>query len=992
MLAAGLSGLAALLAAPIVGPNLGAISGPEVLLAPLTAAVVAQMDNLPLCVITALGIGVFEQGMLWNYPRSTTVDLGLFVVVIVALLLQRRRYTRVAEDTLASGSEATEVRPIPDAIKRLPEVRAARIGAAVALAAVLLVVPIALAQSTLVQWAFFAVYGILAVSLVVLTGWGGQISLGQFAFAGVGAATTAALLVSARIDLFIALIAAAFVGAITAALIGLPALRIPGLFLAVATLAFGVPVSTWLLNYANFPTLTPSLITRPILFKRYDLHGGLAFYYLCLAGLALAVVTAWNFRRTRPGRALIAVRENERAAAAFSISPMRQKLTAFAFSGALAGLAGGLYAVAIEGMPFGGFPPLLSLLVFTMVVIGGAASLLGALVGTLYFQVCNDYLHGAAQLLATGGGLVVLLMFLPGGMARAIYWARDRALVWAATRRGLSVPTLTDLGDAAEATAAPEGSGHSDRGLVVCHGVDASYGHVQVLFGVDVAVEDGEIVALLGTNGAGKSTVLRVIAGLMPARAGTVVFDGRDITRLGPVERVRAGLVTVPGGRGVFGSLTVDENLRLGGWLARGDDEFVRSTMGRIWRLFPRLADRRGSKASLLSGGEQQMLTIAMALLCRPKVLMVDELSLGLAPAVVAELLDVMRNLNAEGVTVIVVEQSLNVATDLAHNAVFMEKGQVRFRGPMAKLVKRPDLARSVFLRAAASTIAPSSSRGAVSGEPALEIAGVSKAFGGVVAVDDITLDVRAGEVLGIIGPNGSGKTTLLDVCSGFLPADHGTISFDRTDVTGLSPARRADLGLGRVFQDARLFPGLTVRENIAVALERHIEVRDPIANVARLAAAAASEREVQARVAELIETVGLPRYADAFVAELSTGTRRIVELACALAHQPSVLLLDEPSSGIAQRESEALAELLLGLRDTTGAAMVVIEHDIPLVSAISDDLCCLHLGRVIARGPAKAVLSDPEVVACYLGRDRTTIERSGPRRRSLKREVGVHA
>jgi branched-chain amino acid transport system ATP-binding protein len=180
------------------------------------------------------------------------------------------------------------------------------------------------------------------------------------------------------------------------------------------------------------------------------------------------------------------------------------------------------------------------------------------------------------------------------------------------------------------------------------------------------------------------------------------------------------------------------------------------------------------------------------------------------------------------------------------------------------------------------------------------------------------------------------------------------------------------------MFQDARLFPSLTVTETLAVALERHVEVREPVACALRLGAVVDSEAAVAERVDQLIESMGLSRYRDAFVSELSTGTRRVVELACALAHEPSVLLLDEPSSGIAQRETEALGALLLQVREETGAAFVVIEHDVPLVSSISDRLVCMHLGGIIASGAPGAVLSDPGVISSYLGDSPESIARSG--------------
>jgi branched-chain amino acid transport system ATP-binding protein len=198
-------------------------------------------------------------------------------------------------------------------------------------------------------------------------------------------------------------------------------------------------------------------------------------------------------------------------------------------------------------------------------------------------------------------------------------------------------------------------------------------------------------------------------------------------------------------------------------------------------------------------------------------------------------------------------------------------------------------------------------------------------------------------------------------------------------DVTGTGPARRARLGLGRSFQDARLFPAMTVEETIAVALERWVTVSNPLSAALHLPSWFRSERKVGLGVDELIELLSLEAYRTKFIRELSTGSRRVVDLACVVAHRPTVVLLDEPSSGIAQRESEALGPLLIRIRDTLGASLLVIEHDMPLLTGIADRMIALDQGEVLVEGPPDTVLHDPDVIASYLGDTQTAIDRSGP-------------
>ncbi len=536
--------------------------------------------------------------------------------------------------------------------------------------------------------------------------------------------------------------------------------------------------------------------------------------------------------------------------------------------------------------------------------------------------------------------------------------------------------------------------------------LDASYGPVQILFGLDLDITQGEIVALLGTNGAGKSTLFKCVTGLLPVQRGTITFDGIDITNKATNDIAADGVVMMPGGKSVFPTLSVRDNLRLACWMKRKDPQAIAEAEERVLGMFPRLGERIDQLAGDLSGGEQQMLAISQALIPDPKLLLIDELSLGLAPTIVGQLIDVVHQIHETGLTIVVVEQSINVALRLAQRAVFMEKGEFRFTGPTADLLERPDILRSVFIAGAGmgddepapkprarrkrgEPITVEAERPAPSAEPVrvppaadapvvLECRDVLKRFGGITAVDNVNLELRRGQILGLIGQNGAGKTTLFDCVSGFLPVDGGKILLQGNDITDLPPHQRAALGLGRSFQEARLFPSLTTEETLKLARERHLLSRGMLAAAFGQPVAKESERDVEDTVDFLVALMGLDAFREKLTGELSTGTRRIVELACLLAADPAVIVLDEPSGGVAQRETEALGPLLQRVQVFTGASILVIEHDMPLLQAICDELYALELGGVIAKGTPAEVLAHPRVIESYLGTDDAAINRSG--------------
>jgi ABC-type branched-subunit amino acid transport system ATPase component/ABC-type branched-subunit amino acid transport system permease subunit len=275
------------------------------------------------------------------------------------------------------------------------------------------------------------------------------------------------------------------------------------------------------------------------------------------------------------------------------------------------------------------------------------------------------------------------------------------------------------------------------------------------------------------------------------------------------------------------------------------------------------------------------------------------------------------------------------------------------------------------------TSLAPAKRAPLPDGKPVLSTSNIRVGFGGVAAVDGVAIEVMPYEIVGLIGTNGAGKSTLMNAIGGFVPAT-GTVELLGRDVSTLAPARRASVGLGRTFQAATLFPELTVTETVQVALEARGHT-GLLSSALWLPKSIKSERAKKSEADDLIDFLGLGRYADAFIGDLSTGTRRIVELAGLLALDARVLCLDEPTAGVAQRETEAFGPLIQEIRRELGASMLIIEHDMPLIMGISDRVYCLETGRVIAAGTPSAVRDDPRVVASYLGTDERAIERSDP-------------
>ena len=716
--------------------------GPFTLTKALAAAVIAGMVSFPRAMIAGVAIGVLQNIIGFNFFNDPgLIDFIIFIGVAVALWFQ----SRSSDNSVISF--APKIRPVPEALRSIWWIRhMSRIAMIVLLALTVAVTAthqwnpfLDIKSSQFLTYTLIVGFAICAASVTVVTGWSGQLSLSQMAFAGIGALTAAGLTRGIEVDIgwrsarflqfhapsvpaVASILIATFTTAAIAALVGVGALRVRGLLLAVSTFAFAIAAQQYIYARPFFSNRRSSVKFDRGSILGIDLTDQRAFFYFSLAGLVIVLMLLARLRNSGVGRRTIAVRDNADTAAAYTVNPTRVKLIAFALAGGIAGFGGAILGNLVRNIRYTEalFQVQDSLKVVSIVVIGGLGSVAGPLLGALWVEGLPAFWRSneLVPLFTSSIGLLVILMYFPGGFVQIAYGFRGTVIDWAERRHDL--PEIT------------------------------------------------------------KSAVA-------PPSA---------VTR---------------------------------------------------------------------------------------------EKAVGDIPEVV-----------------------------LATKEVTVH-------------------------------------------------------FGGNFAVSHVDIEVHRNEIVGLIGTNGAGKSTLMNAVGGFVPST-GSIQLMGRNISRLSPQRRASCGLGRTFQSAALFPELTVRETVKVALEaRH---RSSFTSTALMLNGPA-ERRQEADAADLIDFLGLGRFADSYISDLSTGTRRIVELAGLLAVDAQVLCLDEPTAGVAQRETEAFGPLLVEIRKELGAAMLIIEHDMPLIMSISDRVYCLESGEVIAHGAPDQVRNDPAVVASYLGTDERAIQRS---------------
>lgn len=714
-----LSAVSIILYATVQGSSNLVSIGPETLLLGLSAALLGGMRSFPRAAVGAIAVGILYQVLVYNFPN--TVGLVQFVVFILVLVLVARM-SRSDDSGSETFSFAPRVPPVPERLREIWWVRhMPQLVAGLALVFAL-VLPLMVTQSFHQQtYAMVLAFAVCAVSVTVLTGWGGQLSLGQMAFAGIGALSAAAFVRGVSFDIgwrstrilqghlpkvpfVLALVFGATIACGVAVAVGLGALRVKGLLLGVSTLAFAIAAQAYIFSR---PIFTGSLDATTVQLPRghlgpFDLaHLNRGYYYFTLAALVLVLVVVGHLRRGGIGRTIIGVRENEPAASALTVSPTRARLTAFAVSGFVAGLGGAILGGVVVTIGFSErfFTVDDSLALVAIAVIGGLGSLAGAVVGALWVVGLPAFwpTNQTVPLFTSSIGLLIILLYIPGGFTQIGYWFRGAALNWLegrlpemATKTRTAPPaSLTHVAMQRPVRAHADGKVLSTRGLTV------RFGGVVAVDGVDFHAAPGEVIGLIGTNGAGKSTLLNAIGGYVPSR-GTIELLGTDISNLPAHRRSRLGLGRTFQAATLFPELTVRETVQLA-LEARGSTSFWGSL---LWMPRATRAERskRAEAAELidylglgryadrfiaeLSTGTRRIVELTAVLAVAPSVLCLDEPTAGVAQREAEAFGPLIKRVQQElGATLIVVEHDLPLILSISDRVYCMEAGAVIAEG-----------------------------------------------------------------------------------------------------------------------------------------------------------------------------------------------------------------------------------------------------------------------------------------------------------------------
>jgi ABC-type branched-subunit amino acid transport system ATPase component/ABC-type branched-subunit amino acid transport system permease subunit len=910
----------------------------------LAAALVGGFSSFSLAFGGAVAIGI-AQSEIGRYVKSGGWAVsGPFIVIVVMLALRGRALPARGETSKRGSALGTGASPM--------------IWSVAAFVAVVVAVWVT-STSWVSAITATALSAIILLSLVVVVGYAGQLSLAQYTLAGMGAWVSTRLVASDGFPFLIAALVGVLAAVLIGVVVGLASLRARGVNLAVATLGAGeVLEQVVLLNPARTGGIAGTQVGNLRVFGVHldAVDHPQRYATLVVGALAVLMLMVANLRRSTSGRRLLAIRGNERAAASLGVNVFGAKLYAFGLSAGIAAIGGVLAAFEYPDVVFTQYTVLNSVTAVMQAVVGGIGYIVGSLIGgtltagsvtgLLLQKVISSSSSAFVLALVGAAGALAILVFRPEGVASKIWWP---SVLSRRLTRSLPSPKLLAAG--AELTLEPIPPSRLDL-----EDLGVQYGGVQALGQVSLTISSGEILGLIGPNGSGKTTLIDAVTGYAPTSSGTIKLNGLDVGGETPATRARLGIGRTFQNLELFPGMTVADNLRVASdthALVAYARDLVRpgnpalSEMATLIARALELEEVLEHRTETLPFGQQRLVAIARALVARPSVVLLDEPAAGLGSEDTEELGRLLRRLADQmNLAILVIEHDINLVTSICDRVVVLDRGLVIATGPPEEALADAAVAVA-FLGASSHKAEGASTNGGVkmasaavrSALPAqtpsrlLQGVGVTSGYGSLAAVRDVDIEVGTGEIVALLGPNGAGKTTTLLTLAGAIDVMEGTVLWKGEGFKG-KLHHRVRQGLAIVTEERSTFAQLTTEANLRLARGDMSKAFDLFPELKNL----------------VNRRAGL----------LSGGEQQMLSLARALSMEPEVLLVDELSLGLAPIVVDRLYAALHAAAGR-GLGVIVVEQYTQRALDIADRVYVLSNGKVTAHGEAEEFRRDPE-------------------------------